>query len=209
MYNLSAYFPAYGYYPPQRHQTYTPVAIDFGAAIRDSDSNPIFSQAKGEYKPRYHMKVSVPRSNRRGLQQHIPDAVVIPISADGIFRYQFAPTNTYYPFTRYVVEFYRYKNSVPLDIQEWLVPPIPKSRTYTFSYEQGVLDYELPYPVWSVLTLSPTAEYVSNYNLLSFIAGVEFLDGQLLTVTYQPAVTLDQILEYSFDNLNGLTRIRG
>lgn len=205
----SYYFPSFGYLPPELIQDYTPVAIDYKAAILCEDETELYPQAKGAYKPKYHLRISYPRSTRKGLNQHIPDSVVVPIAADGVFRYKLAPSTVYYPVTKYIVEYFKRGNSIPLDTQEWSVPPVPKTKHYLFNYEEDTEEYVLPLNVWSVTGVDPVAEFISTYNRLTFIGNLDFVNNQAITVSYQPAVTLDLLLSYNFNNINQATRVRG
>ena len=198
----SYYFPSYGYVPPESLQERTPIAIDFKSAITTEDDEEVYPYVRGRYKPKYHLKIKVPRSNRRGLFQFISDDIVVPLGPDGVFRYKLAPSNVYYPVTRYVVEYYRRRQSIPLERQEWLVPPLLKTRKMVINYEEGKDEYVLPLNVWNVVATSPTAEYVSTYNRIIFISNLDFTTNTPITITYQPAITLDQVLEYNFRQLN-------
>lgn len=208
VYNLLNYLPGYGYYPPQRVQEYTPIVINFKAAILSADDEPVETNTYNGNKPQYFVKISYPRSTRRGANQHIADSVVIPINSDGLFRYKLAPSATYYPQARYIVEYFKRRNRIPLDTQEWLVPAIPKFTKYTFNYQEDLQQYALPTNLWQVTNLSPAAEYVSNYNTLTLLSTIGFQEGQPVTVTYEPAVTLDRLLEYNIDNFSDLSRVR-
>lgn len=208
LYNFGTYFPTYGYYPPNLNQDYTPIAIDFKGGLTDGDDLELFAQADGEYKPRYRLRISLPRSSRKGIAQHIADSVIVPIASDGVFRYKLAPSTSYYPFGRYIVEYYKHRNSIPLDIQEWTVPAISKTLKYVINYEEGVEEYSLPVNAWNVLSASPAAEYVSNYNKIRFVSTIDFVNNQPVTLTYQPAVTLDQLIDYEANQQHYVSHIR-
>lgn len=205
---FGSYFPSFGYYPPNLNQEYTPVAIDFKAAMTDEQDTQLFARAPHEYKPRYFLRISLPRSSRVGISQHIADSIVVPIAADGVFRYKFAPSTSYYPFGRYIVEYYKRRNSIPLDIQEWTVPPISKNMKYVVNYQEDIEEYTLPVNVWDVLTVSPAAEYVSLYNRLRFIGSIDFVNNTPVTITYQPAATLNQLIQYDASHQHFVTHIR-
>ena len=208
VYNLLTYLPGYGYYPPQRIQEYTPIVINFKAAMLTGDDIPVETNTHKGERPKYFIKISYPRSTRKGVNQYISDSVVLPIPSDGIFRYKLTPSATYYPQARYTVQYFKYKQKIPLDTQEWLVPPLPKTTKYVFNYQEDLQEYALPLNLWRVLNLSPAAEYVSNYNFITLLTNIDFNNGDPVTVTYEPAVTLDQLLEYNLNSFSDLTRVR-
>lgn len=208
VYNLLTYLPGYGYYPPQRIQEYTPIVINFKSAILNDNDEPVDTNTFNGKKPEYFLKISFPRSTRKGSNQHIADSVVLPIPSDGIFRYKLAPSSTYFPQARYIVQYFKRRNKIPLDTQEWLVPPIPKFTKFAFNYQEDLQEYVLPTNLWRVTNVSPAAEYVSNYNAITLLTNINFKDGEPVTVTYEPAVTLDQLLEYDVDNFADLSRVR-
>jgi hypothetical protein len=208
VYNLLTYLPGYGYYPPQRIQEYTPIVINFKAAMLTGEDEPVDTNSFDGNKPQYFVKISFPRSTRKGANQHISDSVVIPIGSDGIFRYKLAPSGSYYPQARYIVQYFKRKNKIPLDTQEWLVPPIPKTTKFIFNYQEDIQEYVLPLNLWRVINLSPVSEYVATYNSLTLLSTIDFNKDDAITVTYEPAVTLDQLLEYNVDNFADLSRVR-
>jgi len=208
VYNLLTYLPGYGYYPPQTVQEYTPVVINFKAAMLNANGDAVYGTVKKAIKPQYFLKISPPRITRKGTDQHMSDPIIVPIDSDGMFRYQLAPSNSYYPFGRYVVEYYKRRNSIPFDIQEWTVPALPKTQAYTFNYDEAIEDYQMPLNLWSAISLSPAAEYVVNYNILRFVGTTDFRSRDALRLVYQPAATLDQLLQYDINDLNQNTRIR-
>lgn len=208
VYNLLAYLPGYGYYPPQRVQEYTPIIINFKSAMLSADDEPVYTNTYKGSKPQYFIKISYPRSNRKGNNQHIADSVVLPIPDDGIFRYKLAPSGTYYPQSRYIVQYFKHRNKIPLDTQEWLVPALPKTTKYIFNYQEDLQEYALPLNFWRLVNLSPAAEYMVSYNYLTLLTYADYQPGQPITMTYEPAVTLDQLLEYNVDNFSDLSRVR-
>lgn len=208
VYNLLTYLPGYGYYPPQRIQEYTPIIINFKTAMLTMDDEPVDTNTFNAQKPQYFLKISYPRSTRKGANQYIADSVTLPVPSDGVFRYKLAPSGSYYPQARYVVQYFKRRNRIPLDTQEWLVPPIPKTTKFVFNYQEDLQEYALPLNAWRVMNLSPVAEYVATYNSITLLSHREFSQDAPVTVTYEPAVTLDQLLEYDANKFANLTRVR-
>lgn len=188
-------------------QKYTPVAIDFVSAIQDQNGQQVVHSKKGQYKSKYFMRISPPRSSQRGVQQHMSDSVVVKLSEDGVFRYQLVPSDLYYPKGRYIVEYFRQGSQIPIDTQKWLVPAIPKILNYSFVVEEAGLQYSnLPIFVWRVDNVSPANNFVSEWNRINWFSPPE--KGTTVSINYQPAVTLDRLLEYKLQNLDDVTRVR-
>jgi hypothetical protein len=209
---MGYYFsPNYGGYPyPVQAlvQDFTPVVIDFKAAMLDIEDNPVFHHSSGRKKPKYTMRISPPRSVRRGVKQYLCDSIVFPIPEDGVVRFKLPPSMLYLPRGRYIVEFFRSGSQIPFDTQRWLVPAIPKRQSYTFTYDESDPDPTLPLYVWSIDSVSPAAEFVANYNTLIWLAETRPAFGTSITATYTPAVTLDQLIEYKSSEFEGVTRVR-
>jgi hypothetical protein len=178
---------------------YTPIVINFHSGLLGSSKNEIFSERRGQ-KPKYYLAITVPRIAKRGTLQFIPDKLHLPVPEDGYLRFQLPPSTINMPFSRYHVDICRVGTHIPLDRQEWLVPPILKEKTYYFSV-QNADDVLLPLYVWQVNALSPIQQFASTNNRISWVKDFLPTVGSQITVKYSPAVTLDIILEYSNQNL--------
>lgn len=201
------YLFGFSTYLPYAAQEFTPIAIDFRSAFRDEENQDVYHPTKSN-KPRYYLRISPPRSSRRGVKQYIADSIIVPLGVDKTFRYKLAPSNLYYPNGRYIVEYYRHGCQIPVDKQEWLVPAIPSQALVNFRYDTEEDQIVLPLFVWRIRSVSPAFNYVSDYNLMTFNSAERPPKGTQLTIEYDPAITLDYILEYSNTNLSGVSRIR-
>ena len=159
-------------------------------------------------KPNYTMRISPPRSSKRGGKHFLPDSFIVPIGTDGIFRLKLPPSNFYYPFGRYIVEYFRRGSSIPIDVQQWLVPAMPKYMEYSFYFNGSDPQIYLPYYVWNVSSIDPAIEFTASYNQISFIATNLPPNGSGFTAVYEPAATLDQLMEYSVANMRTISRVR-
>lgn len=186
---------------------YTPIAINWSSSVLDALGEEVTSSTKGR-KARYSMMIHPPRSSNLGVKQHLPDSVFIPLGSDNTFRYQLKPSSLYYPFGRYQVEYFKHRCQIPLDRQDWLIPPIPSTSSLTFTYSNEDTDILLPFSVWSVKSVNPTVNFVSEYNRLTLFADNLPSVGTPLRITYEPAITLDGILEYSRQNLQSVNKRR-
>jgi hypothetical protein len=205
-YYLDPFYSGYTLGANTLMQKYTPVAIDFRSALRDSEEQDVNHKRRGQYKPKYFMRITPPRSSQRGLQQHLSDSVTIKLPENGVFRYQLVPSDLYYPKGRYIVEYFRQGSQIPIDTQHWLVPPIPKILNYTFVVEEEQQYLTLPIFVWQVNNVSPASDFISEWNRVTWLSTPAV--GTTISVNYQPAATLDRLVEYKLDNLEGVTRIR-
>lgn len=208
LYNNNPYYGGFPLALDSVLQEVTPIVIDFRAAMFDSLDNPVHHSKPGNKKPKYTLRVSPPRSVRRGVKQYIADSVVYPVPEDGVVRFKLAPSNLYFPKGRYIVEFFRAGSKIPIDTQRWLVPAIPKQLHYTFTYDETDPNPVLPLYVWQINTVSPASEFVANYNALVWTVENRPSFGTTITATYTPAVTLDQLMEYKPQDFEGVSRIR-
>jgi hypothetical protein len=191
-----------GFWDRVTTQTYTPIIIQFNPWILREDESAL------EHDPdvRYRLRISAPRSNRRGEEQYIADSILLDVPADGLLKFKLSPSDRYLPIGRYVVEYFRVGCSTPLDTQEWIVPSMPVRNTYSFVL--GDLDPVLPLKVWRVLSVSPGDQWVTEYNTLTW-RDERPLAGTDITVNYQPAATLDVLIDSKVNRLDSVDRLRG
>lgn len=210
VYVLDPYSSGYTSYLPAAVQDFTPVVIDYRSAFQDELNNDVYYHAGSstDAKPKYYLRISPPRSSRRGPEQYVADSITVPIRTDNTFRYRLAPSTYYHPYGRYIVEYYRRGCQIPIDTQEWVVPALPKLALYAFRYESDEEHLLFPMYVWRILSFNPTANFVNDFNRLAFVEANRPPYGAALQMTYEPAATLDQLLEYSLPNLKTVNRIR-
>lgn len=180
---------------------YTPIAIKFREWMQDADS----SAVKHSDDVKYRLRISPPRSNRKGEEQYIADSIIVNVPDDGIIRLKLLPSDRYLPIGEYVVEYYRSGCSTPIDVQKWVVPSLARVNYYSFVL--GEYDPILPIRIWRVLSVTPGSNWVSEYNNLSW-RSVRPAEGEIINIEYTPAATLDQLLQFNLNDLSNQTRIR-
>lgn len=211
---MSTSYPPDAFFPPplndwsdQRNHTnnaysnftYTPIVIDFKAPLLNEDSSPF----QDDLKPRqYVLNISTPPSNRRGETQHIPDTYYFRIPEDGIVRLQLVPSDRYLPIGRYKVDYYRIGKKNPLMTQNWVVPPPPPLGSYSFIYEPEMP--VLPINIWKITSASAGDNWTAEYNSIFWTTPP--VVGQLVTLRFQPAVTLDKLIEINPRNYKELNK---
>jgi len=186
---------------PGGSQVYTPIAIQFKPWALNQD-NSALGHTEGV---KYRLRITSPRSNRKGQDQYIADSLILDVPPDGLLRFQLLPSDKYLPIGRYQAEFFRVGNRTPLDVQTWVVPSVPMLNQYFFAL--GDQDPVLPLKVWRVLSVSAGDNWVAEYNSLTWRFGRPAL-GTDITVDYQPAATLDMLQEYKTGTLGNVERMR-
>lgn len=203
--NTSFYLYGYPYY--YNLLEYTPIVIDYKPFIMDANNVGVFHKSK-KGKPNYTMRITPPRTAAKGINQYITDSVVIPIMPDGTFRYKLKPSKLYLPNGRYRVEFFRRGNRIPLDIQEWSIPAMPKNAVFAFTVNTDAGQVQLPMNIWNITAIDPVVQYSYQYNNLSFLNTEVNYMNMSFKVNYEPALTLDRILDYNTSNLNTYNSLR-
>lgn len=198
---MTYYFePGYSVFPSALHslyQEYTPIVIQFKSPVLDPFDDPVNHGSPNRKRPEYTIRITPPRSAKRGITQFIKDSIVLSVPEDGIVRYKLAPTNIYFPQGRYFVEYFRRGSQIPLDEQHWIVPAVPKQLTYTFVVDDNPgVTQRLPLYIWKINSVSPGDGFISDWNQLSWPFEAKPAAGTELTLEYVPAVTLDQLVEY-------------
>jgi hypothetical protein len=143
----------------------------------------------------YWLKLKPPRSNRPGIYHYLQKDIHVNIPTDGLLKLQLIPSDIFHPIGRYEVEYYQKGNSLPLTKQHWIVPDKPLQATLTLLYTGNYLP--LSYTVWNVSTVSPGDSFVYENNQLNVIGQTLQPNITNLTINYQPALTLDQLIEYN------------
>jgi hypothetical protein len=207
-YSSNPYFGGFPYALESILQEMTPIVIDYKPSMLDAADQPVYHRQRNRKKPKYTFRISPPRIVKRGVTQYLSDSLYVPIPEDGIVRFKLPPSNLYFPRGRYIVEIFRSGCQIPIDTQRWLVPAIPKQLNYTFTYDELQPTPILPLYVWQINSVSPAAEFAANYNSLMWISENVPAFGTTITATYTPAVTLDQLHEYTLKNLEGVSRTR-
>ena len=182
-------------------QAYTPIVIQFNPWMLADDDSAITHSAEVKYR----LRITAPRSNRRGDSQYIADSIIVPVPADGLVRFKLLPSDRYLPIGRYIVEYFRSGCSTPLDTQEWMVPSVPRLNTYSFVL--GENDPVLPLKIWRILSVTPGDNWVAEHNALTW-RFERPLAGTMVKLDYAPAATLDTLLDYKINKLEQVERPR-
>jgi hypothetical protein len=169
--------------------TYSPIVIQFvpPVLVGDEVDSTDFSD--------YWLKITPPRSNRPGINHYLKKDIHVNIPFDGFLKLQLIPSNIFQPIGRYEVEYYQKGNSTPLTKQHWIVPDKPLAAKLTLLYTGSLLP--LAYNVWSVNSVSPSDSFIYENNQLNVIGLTLEAGITNLTINYQPALTLDQLIEYN------------
>jgi hypothetical protein len=180
---------------------YTPIAVRYGPWMLNEEDEGL----QHEEGVKYRLRISAPRSNRRGEDQYIADSITVDVPPDGVVRLKLLPSDRYLPKGRYIVEYFRDGCRTPVDVQDWVVPSLSPSNSYNFVLSDQ--DPILPLNIWRVLTVSPGDDWTSEYNHLTWRT-TRPEPGTGISLTYTPAATLDQLLNFRLDNLGNIDRVR-
>jgi hypothetical protein len=167
---------------------YSPIRVQFVQPFRlspDDEDLTDYSQ--------YYLKIIPPVSNRPGVNYYLKESFTINIPADGLLSLELIPSDRFLPIGRYAVEYYRKGNPVPLDKQNWIIPLKPFLSSTSVLYESG--DITLPYNIWSIAKVTPAQSFRYENNILTAFGEMLEAGITLLNITFQPALTLDEIIE--------------
>jgi hypothetical protein len=167
---------------------YSPIRAQFVQPFRLSpDDEDLKDYSK------YFLKITPPVSNRPGVSYYLKEPFIVNIPADGLLSLELIPSDRFLPIGRYVVEYYRKGNSVPLDKQNWIVPLKPLLSSTSVLYQSG--DITLPYNIWSIANVTPAQSFRYENNILTAFGEMLEAGITLLNISFQPALTLDEIIE--------------
>ena len=174
------------YSPYNLPLTYSPIKVQFvPPIITDGLDAPDYSD--------YFIKIIPPRSNRPGINYTLSEPILINVPFDGLLSLQLVPSDNFLPKGRYHVQYFKRGNSTPIDTQNWIVPAKPILSSLGLLYTGSPLP--LPYNVWSVSSVSLAESFIYENNALVAIGELLRAGITNLTVNYQPALTLDQVIE--------------
>lgn len=148
----------------------------------------------------YYLHITPPASSRPGVFSHIREPFIIEIPADGLVKFELIPSDLFIPRGRYRVRYYRRGNSKPFDIQNWIVRSKPLFQSLTLLYSSSQI--ALPYFVWAVNSVSGVDSFIFEQNMLNIFSNSLILGQSTISVQYQPALTLDQLIEYNINTSN-------
>lgn len=158
---------------------FTPLIIEFTNAVI-SDTALITAQYT-EYK----LAISTEATSKFGSSQALPQTYVVSVPSDGILKIKLLNSNGRPPKNRYRVKYYADANLI--DEQLWTIPQCPQTRTIPVTVTNGVGD--VPTDVFDVISITPDIAYTVSQGEISIATDGEY------TITYQPALTLNEIVE--------------
>lgn len=148
----------------------------------------------------YYLHITPPASCRPGVFSHIREPFIVEIPVDGLVKFELIPSDLFIPRGRYKVRYYRRGNSKPFDIQNWIVRSKPLFQSLTLLYSSSQI--ALPYFVWAVNSVSGVDSFIFEQNMLNIFSNSLILGQSTMSVQYQPALTLDQLIEYNINTSN-------
>lgn len=170
--------------------SYTPIIINFVPPILNADGEALNKNES------VRLAITTPTSYAYGVTQALKKKFSIGLPSSGLLRLKLLASDCYNPMGRYKVEYFLGGNSIASDTQYWVVPSPPPLRnviiahaddsgTYTFTEKDYVFDV--------VNTSIAGGAYTYNYPQIVWSTGAPEA-GFSYSVTYQPAVTLDQLI---------------
>lgn len=167
---------------------YTPIILEFVEAVLSEEGK---SYIHANYQSR--MEITSPFSKNINTVQSLGGRKTrISIPFDGVVKLLLLPSSTYNPVGSYVVKYFHGKSSTAYETQSWIVPPPPPVRT---EYLSGTTSStRLTYPAYNVVRVSHPGEFnLVNNSIVWLTNHPDATQGY--SVTYQQAVTLDQLLD--------------
>lgn len=156
----------------------------------------------------YYMQIKSPSSiGKKGIKQFLPQKATYLIPSDGKVKLALAPTANKFPLGRYEIEYFHNSDPLrPIDRQYWLVPERPNAKTINLITPMPPeTPLEMPKDFYSVLSLSSnvisttTLDWTVDWNQFQFILDKAPEPDDPFALTYQSALTLDQILDLSME----------
>lgn len=148
----------------------------------------------------YYLYITPPSSSRPGVFSHLREPFIVQIPPDGLVKFELVPSDLFIPRGRYTVRYYKRGQSKPLDIQTWIVRSKPLFASLTLLYSSSQI--ALPYFVWAVNSVSGVDSFIFEQNMLNIYSSSLILGQSTMSVQYQPALTLDQLVEYNVNTSN-------
>ena len=167
---------------------YSPIILEFVEAV-------LSEEGKSYIHPNYQTRMEIisPFSKNMNTVQSLGGRKTkINIPSTGVVKLLLLPSNTYSPNGSYIVKYYHGKSSTAYETQSWTVPSPPPVRTeYLSGYNPSKT---LSYPAYNVVSVSHPGEFNLVNNSIVWLTNPPE-ENQGYSVTYQPAITLDQLLD--------------
>jgi len=176
--------------PADYKLSYTPIAIQFVPSLLLSSGQPQDERA-------INLIIHSPSSKCVGIQQTTKKVYTLTVPTNGTLVFSLASSGNYTPRGRYRVEFKYQGATEPFDEQFWIIPGSPKLRTVTIP-TLGTLSGSMTlndYPGGLVTSsLGSNLAYTLLGNQFNWTLASQAVNNSF-SITYQPAVTLDQIID--------------
>lgn len=179
------------FYNPVLPLTYSPIALELVSAYKLNEVTPTIDFTK------YSLYIQPPRSSRPSIHHYLPQPFRIQFPSNGILKLQLVPSDIYLPIGRYQVSYYKEDVSKPLDKQVWIVRSRPLISSYSFLLNTN--PYSLPLTFWDVLSVNSSSSFSYENNMLNVFS--DNLLNTIINITFQPALTVDQLVEYNINTL--------
>lgn len=179
------------FYNPVLPLTYSPIVVELVSAYKLDEETPDIDFTK------YSLYIEPPRSSRPSVQHFIRDPFRITFPSQGALKLELIPSDVYLPIGRYKVSYFKEGYSKALDKQVWIVRSRPRISSYSFLLNTN--PYALPFTFWDVLSVNDSASFSYENNMLNVLN--ENLLNTIINITFQPALTVDQLIEYNINTL--------
>lgn len=143
---------------------------------------------------KYYMKITSPRDPSPYTGQTLGEDTLVPIPSNGIVKLQLIPSLRYNSKGEYIVRYYKKGNfNNHFREERWVVPLNHPLQTVSYEVQLSNNEVKLAYPVFEVLKIEPALPFVVQYDSLMWTQNQPAV-GSLINITYQPAITLDNLV---------------
>lgn len=179
------------FYNPVLPLTYCPIVVELVSAYKINETVPTIDFTK------YSLFIEPPRSSRPSVQHFVREPFHVEFPTNGVLKLELVPSDVYLPIGRYQVSYFKENISKPLDKQTWIVRSRPMISSYSFLLNTN--PYTLPFTFWDVLSVNGSSAFAYESNMLNVFD--QNLINTIINITFQPALTVDQITEYNISTL--------
>ncbi len=166
---------------------YTPIAIQYVPAV-------LTAAGRSLVHPNRVTKIEIitPSKPRPGLVQIHGSIVRAVIPESGLLKLKLLPSATFGLQAHYTVNFYYGGlNAIVEQSQRWCVPACPSPITTNYMY-QGLPNL-IDEPLFEIISITHSVSFAVENNSIVWKQYPPAI-GQPYSITYQPAVTLDQLV---------------
>ena len=178
-----------------REFSYTPIYIEYVTPVLVVE-NGIDAEPVGQHLTPAKLRITNPSSRLAGARQAFSKPQFISIPDEGPIYLKLLPSDLYIPNGVYKIEVLFTSSSSPVDIQHWVVPYRSDEKTVEI-IASGELQDAMPHAedeaVFSISEVSREGEYTLNRDIINWVEPP--IRGERYQVTYQPGVTIDQLIQ--------------